>query len=220
MDLVKFWTICSSNAIVLTLEQLHSIERYANELKYWNSKVNLISRKDEDNIFERHILHSLSILKYVDMPAKSRVLDVGTGGGLPGIPIKIANPEIDLLMVDSINKKIKITKMFAQHTGLRKIEAKWIRTEDLAGDFENRRNFDFVVSRAVARIELIIDWTKLIVKNNTKYLLLKGGDLSEEIESAKNIYPELNIKEIDIDMLGVPYFKEDGKKLLICSFAK
>lgn len=218
MDLVKFWTICSTNSIVLSKEQLKIIERYANELKYWNSKVNLISRKDEENIFERHILHSLSILKYVDFPPKSKVLDVGTGGGLPGIPVKIANPEIDMLLVDSISKKIKMTKMFAQHTGLRKIEAICTRAEDLAKDNNYIKRYDFIISRAVAKIELIIDWTKFLAKDKAKFILLKGGDLSEEINSAKIIYPKLKIEEIEINLLGEPYFLNENKKLLICYF--
>ncbi|MBX3044508.1 MAG: 16S rRNA (guanine(527)-N(7))-methyltransferase RsmG [Candidatus Kapabacteria bacterium] len=220
MDLVKLWTVCSSNNVVLSLEQLNSLERYHNELKYWNSKVNLISRKDEDNIFERHILHSLAIVKYVDFPHKSKVLDIGTGGGLPGIPVKIANPEIDLLMVDSINKKVKITKMFAQHTGLRKIDAVWARAESLSENQEYRRNFNFVLSRAVAKTEIIIGWIGRIIKPGAKIVLLKGGDLSEEISASKNLYPNLDIKEIQIDFIGVPYFKEEGKKILICTFEK
>ena len=218
MDLVKFWTICSTNSIVLSKEQLKIIERYANELKYWNSKVNLISRKDEENIFERHILHSLSILKYVDFPPKSKVLDVGTGGGLPGIPIKIANPDFDMLLVDSISKKIKMTKMFAQHTSLRKIEAICTRAEDLAKDNNYIKRYDFIISRAVAKIELIIDWTKFLAKDKAKFILLKGGDLREEINSAKMIYPKLKIDEIEINLLGEPYFLNENKKLLICYF--
>jgi len=217
--LVKFWTICSTNSIVLSLEQIKTIERYYNELIYWNSKVNMISRKDEDNILERHILHSLALVKYFDFPAKSKVLDIGTGGGFPGIPLKIACPEIDLLMVDSINKKIKMTKMFAQHTNLRKIEALWARAEQLAQDPQYRGRFDFVVSRAVAKTELIIEWSEYLIKRKTKILLLKGGDLSEEINAAKSKYNGLKIEEIPIDMLGVPYFKEEDKKILVCSFS-
>lgn len=218
MDLAKYWTICSSNNIVLSLEQLKSLERYNNELKYWNSKVNLISRKDEDNIFERHILHSLAIIKYVDFAPKSKVIDVGTGGGLPGIPVKIANPEIDMLLVDSINKKVKIASMLAKHTGLRKIEAKWTRAESLAEFPEYRDRFHFVISRAVAKTELIIEWTNKIRKKNAGIILLKGGDLTEEIASAKQRFHGLKVKEIEIDIIGVPFFKEEGKKLVVCEF--
>ena len=218
MDLVKFWTTCSSNNIILSLEQLKTLERYHDELKYWNAKVNLISRQDEDNILERHILHSLSIVKYVDFPHKSKVLDVGTGGGLPGIPVKIACPEIDILLVDSINKKIKITEMLAKHTGLRKIEALCTRAEALGDKPEYRRKYDFVISRAVGKLEVIIDWTKLLIKQNAKIILLKGGDLSEEINAVKSKHQNFKVREIEIDLLGVPYFKEEGKKILICHF--
>ncbi|MFA7626978.1 MAG: 16S rRNA (guanine(527)-N(7))-methyltransferase RsmG [Candidatus Kapaibacterium sp.] len=216
MDSVKFWTTCSTNNIVLDLEQLRTLERYQNELKYWNAKVNLISRKDEDNIFERHILHSLSIVKYVDFAPKSRVLDIGTGGGLPGIPVKIASPEIDLLLVDSINKKIKIASMLASHTGLRKIKALCTRVEDLSNIPEYRNNFHYIISRAVAKIEFLIEWTNGLRRKDCKIILLKGGDLTEEIKSARIKYPNLHVEEIQIDFLGVPFFKNEGKKLLIC----
>ncbi|MGB9912782.1 MAG: 16S rRNA (guanine(527)-N(7))-methyltransferase RsmG, partial [Candidatus Kapaibacteriota bacterium] len=119
MELTEFWTILSANGIILEVEQLKQIERFVKELTYWNDKINLISRKDIDNILENHILHSLSILKYVEIPQKANTLDVGTGGGLPGIPLKIARPDINMILIDSIAKKIKITDMLAKHTGLR-----------------------------------------------------------------------------------------------------
>ncbi|MDT3741325.1 MAG: 16S rRNA (guanine(527)-N(7))-methyltransferase RsmG [Candidatus Kapabacteria bacterium] len=218
MDLAKFWTTCSSNSIVLTLEQLKSIERYHDELKYWNAKVNMISRKDEDNILERHILHSLSIVKYVDFRPKDKIIDVGTGGGLPGIPVKIACPGVDMLLIDSINKKVKVAKMLAQHTGLRKIEAMCIRAETLAEDLLYRKKFDYVLSRAVAKLDIIAEWTSGLLKKNGTILLLKGGDLTEEIEAARIKYPNLSVKEIMIDLVGLPFFREEGKKLLICKF--
>ena len=100
MTPLDFWTTCSANDIVLEKEQVDALKRYHDELIYWNAKVNMISRKDEDNVWDRHILHSLAILKYVTIRPKARVLDVGTGGGLPGIPIKIARPDLKMLLVD------------------------------------------------------------------------------------------------------------------------
>jgi len=152
MDLTEFWTIASGNGIVLDKEQLERIERFAKELVYWNKQVNLISRKDEENVLENHILHSISLLKYLEIPPKSRCLDIGTGGGLPGIPIAIATGNISMLLIDSIAKKIKITNMLAKHTGLRNIEAICMRVENLAQNDKYLEHFDFVFARAVTKI--------------------------------------------------------------------
>ncbi|MBK6760935.1 MAG: class I SAM-dependent methyltransferase [Ignavibacteria bacterium] len=119
MTPVDFWTTCSANNIVIDKAQVDALKRYHDELLYWNKKVNMISRKDEENVWERHILHSLTLMKYVTFPQKARVLDVGTGGGLPGLPIKIARPDLKMLLVDSIRKKTSMTDMFAQHTDSR-----------------------------------------------------------------------------------------------------
>ncbi len=213
MDLVHFWTICTTNNIAIDKAIIDNLERYANELKYWNEKVNLISRKDEDNILERHILHSLCICKYHDFNEKDTVLDVGTGGGLPGIPIKIANPNIRIDLVDSIGKKSKLTKMFAEHTGLRNIAVHNDRVEEFLK--KSDKKYDVVIARAVTRTVSILDWCVGHVKKTGVFLLLKGGNLSDEIAEAKNQYPNISIKEINIDLLGFDYFKEQDKKLLI-----
>lgn len=218
MELSKLWTICSSNGIVLSLEQLKSLERYHNELKYWNTKINLISRKDEENILERHILHSLTLVKYIDFKPKSKIIDVGSGGGLPGIPVKIACPEVDMLMVDSIRKKIKTTEMFAKHTGLRKVSCLCSRVEDLASDISYKNKFDFVISRAVAKTMQIVDWTLPLIKKNASILLLKGGNLDDEIYETKKMFPFLDISVIDIDIFSCPYFKNEEKKIVVCRY--
>jgi 16S rRNA G527 N7-methylase RsmG len=119
-SLVDLWTMLSANGIALSKEQMDVLDRYQRDLRYWNERVNMISRKDADNIWDRHIVHSLSLLKYVSLAPKARVLDVGTGGGLPGIPLKIARPDLRVTMVDSIAKKMKMVEMFAKHTELKK----------------------------------------------------------------------------------------------------
>lgn len=213
MDLVHFWTICSTNNIILDKEMIDNIERYTNELKYWNEKVNLISRKDEDNILERHILHSLCICKYHSFNEKDSVLDVGTGGGLPGIPVKIANPTIRIDLVDSIAKKSKLTKMFAEHTGLRNIFVHNARAEEFLS--KTNKKYNVVIARAVTRTVHILDWCANYLKKDGIFILLKGGDLSDEINEAKSKYPKISVKEIDIDLLGFNYFKIQEKKILI-----
>lgn len=216
MDLIKFWTICSANSIVLSEEQIKQFERFEGELRYWNEKVNLISRRDEDNIFERHFLHSLSILKYVDLKDKAQCLDFGTGGGFPGIPLKIAKPDLHFLLVDSIKKKIKITDMFAQHTGLRNIKAITARVEELAMESQNQDKYDYIFARAVGKLERLISWTENMIKPKGKFIFLKGGDLTEEITEANEKFPQLTIKEINISLFGADFFEKEAKKLIIC----
>jgi 16S rRNA (guanine527-N7)-methyltransferase len=218
MDAVEFWTICSSNGIILTPEQMDNVVRFHNELLIWNKRVNLISRQDMENIYERHILHSLTILKYATIPPKARCMDVGTGGGFPGIPLKIALPELRLLLVDSIAKKLKTAAMLGQHTGLRYVEAKTLRAESLADEAEYRKSFDVITARAVAPLVQLVSWVKPLVKPSGQLLFLKGGDLAEEISEARKKYPSLLVEETAIDLRGAAWFKEQEKKLLVCTF--
>jgi len=218
MDFIEFWTICSSNGIILGKEQIWQLERYHSEMLYWNEKVNLISRKDAENFLEKHLLHSLSLMKYLDIRPKSRVLDVGTGGGLPGIPLAIANPEIFMLMVDSIKKKIKLTDMFAAHTGIRTLKAINTRVEDLSKDREYIRHFDLVVTRGVTKIPTILLWVEKLLKLKGKVAFYKGGDVTVEIDEALEIYPKLIYEVHEIKMLGAEWFTQDEKKIVICRF--
>ncbi len=216
MTPLEFWTACSSNGIVLEKAQVDTLERYHDELLYWNQRVNMISRKDESNVWDRHILHSLTILKYIDIKEKARVLDVGTGGGLPGIPLKVARPDIKITMVDSIKKKATMAEMFGSHTGLKDITVFGARTEDLAQQKVYRASFDVVVSRAVARTGLVLSWVTELVKPTTVCAFLKGGDLSEEIAEAEQIHPSWTITEHAIRVFGQPWFEENEKKVVVC----
>lgn len=218
MKLLDFWTILSMNGIVLTKQQMESLERYANELIYWNEKVNMISRKDVDNVYDRHILHSLCLMNFIDFKPKSWVLDIGTGGGLPGIPIKIANEEIRIVLIDSIAKKIKMTQMFASHTNLRDIEVKTIRAEEMAEEKMYQNKFDFIISRAVAKIESLVEWSEPMLKKNGTFAFLKGGDLTEEINDAIWKFPNLEIVEKEIKLNSFDYFHNEEKKVIICKF--
>jgi 16S rRNA (guanine527-N7)-methyltransferase len=216
MTPLEFWTACSSNGIVLEKMQVDTLERYHDELLYWNQRVNMISRKDEDNVWERHILHSLTILKYIDIKEKARVLDVGTGGGLPGIPLKVARPDIKITLVDSIKKKTTMAEMFGSHTGLKDITVLGARTEELALQNMFRANYDVVVSRAVARTGLVLSWITGLVKPTSVCAFLKGGDLSEEIAEATIMHPGWTITEHAIRVFGQPWFEENEKKVVVC----
>lgn len=219
MTPVDVWTACTANGIMATKQQIDSLKRYHDELLYWNQRVNMVSRKDEQNLWERHILHSLVLLKYVDIPEKARVLDVGTGGGLPGIPIKIVRPDVKMLLVDSIRKKTSLAEMFASHTGLKDVTAINARVEDLATDPHYLRAFDVIISRAVASTSQIISWTRGLSKPKAVFAFLKGGDLAEEIEEARLDHRDMLVEEVSIDVFGVPWFAEEQKKVVLCRFS-
>lgn len=196
---------------------METLQRYHDELIYWNQRVNMISRKDEQNVWDRHILHSLLVLNHIDIKRKSRILDVGTGGGLPGIPLKIARPDVKITLVDSIKKKTTMAEMFASHTGLKDIRVITGRTEELARDRSLVNSFDVVVSRAVARTGVVLSWITDLVKPNSVCAFLKGGDLAEEIHEATSHHPAWTIIECPIRVFGQPWFEENEKKVVLCT---
>ncbi|WP_455498378.1 16S rRNA (guanine(527)-N(7))-methyltransferase RsmG [Coprobacter sp.] len=179
--------------------------------KDWNSKINVISRKDIDNLYTHHILHSLGIAKIIQFTPGSTILDVGTGGGFPGIPLAILFPECQFLLVDRIGKKIKVASEIAQSIGLQNVTCKHCGVE------EEKNKFDFVVSRAVMPLG---DLLKLIRKNIRKeqqnampngLICLKGGELQSEVAPFKKTSIIYNLKD---------YFKEnyfDTKKVVYVS---
>jgi 16S rRNA (guanine527-N7)-methyltransferase len=205
------------NSVVMEKSQVDQFERYHDELIYWNDKVNLISRKDLENIYERHMIHSLTILRYLDIKKKAKCLDIGTGGGFPGLPLAIARPDLKMLLLDSIAKKIKITDMFAKHTGLRGVQTMHARVEELHADRASLKSYDYIFARAVTATRSIMAWSEPLLKNDGKVVLLKGGDLTKEIEDAKVDFPRYDYKVIDIELIGMDWFKKEEKKILVCS---
>lgn len=161
----------------------------------WNEKINVISRKDMESLYVHHVLHSLSIARYIRFADHTVILDVGTGGGFPGIPLAILFPNCHFHLIDSIGKKITVVKEISSALGLSNVEAQKSRAEEL------NLKVDFIVSRAVAPITEIVGWTrKLIVpggNNSMKngWLLLKGGDLMGEIEESRQQVLSFDLKE-------------------------
>ncbi len=148
----------------------------------WNEKINVISRKDIDALYTKHVLHSLGIAKIQPFEPGTFVLDVGTGGGFPGIPLAILFPETRFYLIDVIAKKIKVVQAVADDLGLKNVKAEQIRVENVKGDF------DFIVSRAVTNMPDFVSWVKTKIKKQHKHelkngiLYLKGGDLTEELK--------------------------------------
>jgi 16S rRNA (guanine527-N7)-methyltransferase len=166
----------------LTAMQLSQFEKLEDLYKNWNSKINVISRKDIDQLYLKHVLHSLAIAKIQDFKPNTYILDVGTGGGFPGIPLAILYPETNFYLIDIILKKIIVVKAITESLGLKNVKAEQMRAENVSGDF------DFVVSRAVTNMTDFVSWTSKKIKKKSKHklqngiLYLKGGDLTTELQ--------------------------------------
>jgi len=169
----------------LTDRQLDQFGRLSSLYEEWNSKINVISRKDIQQLYERHVLHSLSIAKIIQFKPMTTVLDVGTGGGFPGIPLAIMFPKTSFLLIDSIGKKIRVVNEVVSALNLRNVRGEHIQVEDV------KQKFDFVVSRAVTAFPRFVSMvrTKVASQNNNDLpngiLYLKGGDFEEEIRPFK-----------------------------------
>ena len=165
----------------LTEKQLQQFNRLETLYKHWNSLINVISRKDIDELYLRHVLHSLGIAKVQHFKPNTHILDVGTGGGFPGIPLAIMFPETKFYLVDSIGKKIKVVQEVVSALGIKNVKVEHTRAEKVKGEF------DFIVSRAVTNMDDFVKWTRKKVSKKQYHelkngiLYLKGGDLTEEL---------------------------------------
>jgi 16S rRNA (guanine527-N7)-methyltransferase len=206
-----------------TAEQLQQLRLLEALYKDWNEKINVISRKDIDGLYEKHVLHSLSIAAVFDFPDGAEVLDLGTGGGFPGIPLAIFFPAVKFHLADSIAKKLKVVQGVAEAIGLKNVTTQHTRAEEIRD-----RKFDVVVSRAVAPLKELWGWSKPLLKNSRgsgvgspekssqtassrnsesvvpSLICLKGGDLAKEIQESGTRPRMMEIKEI----FNEQYFEE------------
>lgn len=192
----------------LTPEQIVCFEKMDTVYRDWNEKINLISRKDIDSLYEKHILHSLAIAKIITFRPGTQILDVGTGGGFPGIPLAVLFPATHFVLIDSIGKKIKVVQAVAEELGLKNVTAINTRVEEV------KTEFDFVISRAVTAFPVFVG---LVKKNISRKALnslpngiiyLKGGDFEEEIKDFKR---SIEVSEIS-KFFDEPFF--ETKKVL------
>ncbi|RXG28343.1 16S rRNA (guanine(527)-N(7))-methyltransferase RsmG [Leeuwenhoekiella marinoflava] len=201
MKLIKYYFSDLDDNQVLQFEKLNEL------YQDWNLKINVVSRKDIDEIYLRHVLHSLGIAKVQTFKPGASILDVGTGGGFPGIPLAILFPETQFHLVDSIGKKIKVVEEVSEGLGLKNVKVTNDRVENIDGQY------DFIVSRAVAQMETFVRWVKGKIAKKSDHelkngiLYLKGGDLTEEL----TLYKTAKIYDLK------DYFKEefyDTKKVV------
>lgn len=178
--------------------------------EFHNARVNVISRKDIENFYLHHVLHSLALLPLCSFDGVKKVVDIGTGGGFPGIPLAIALPEIQFHLVDSIGKKINVVNTVAQDIGLANVRASHSRVEQL------NETFDMAVSRAVAPTRELLTWMNRQWKSKPKMALLKGGDLSQELNEALDVFPKSKFSVHAIyDRFQEPFF--ETKKVVLVS---
>ena len=208
MDIVEKYFIGLSDKQVEQFRQLKEL------YQKWTEKINVISRKDIDALSVHHVLHSLAIAKVISFKEGTKVLDVGTGGGFPGIPLAIMFPEVNFFLVDSIGKKIKVVEGVSEALGLKNVTAKQVRVETM------KEKFDFIVSRAVTAFPAFVALTKNRIGGDSfndlanGILYLKGGDFEEEIKDFRNRVSIYNI----LDFFEEEFF--ETKKLIYMKFLK
>ena len=187
----------------LTTTQLQQLEQLLPLYKEWNEKINVISRKDIDNFYVHHVLHSLSIATFFEFKKDETILDIGTGGGFPGIPLAIFFPETKFTLTDSIAKKITVVNAVKDALQLQNVTTKIARSESIS------EKFDYIVTRAVAPMNDLLFWSKN--KHAKKIIALKGGDLTEELKPIKK-----NIRIIELkETFNEEFF--ETKKIVVCT---
>lgn len=179
----------------LTVQQQNLLVAYQKQLLHINENINLISRKDVDNFEVHHLLHSLAIAKVINFKPNKKAVDIGTGGGLPGIPLAILFPKTEFLLVDAIEKKTKAVSKIVQNLNLPNVKVQHVRAEKL------KTKFDYVLSRAVTQLPKLLVWSKKLLKDlkDSKIIMLKGGDLNKETENLNYAFQTTAISNFFIE---------------------
>jgi len=229
-DLSWFVSVCRINGLELNQSQTELFGEYARLLQTWNGRLNLISRKDESNIFPNHLLHSVSVILGTRIISDANVVDIGTGGGLPGVPLKIALPQLKVTLVDSIKKKTAALEDIVNNLGLTDTEVVTGRAEELSRTREFQGRFDYVVSRAAGKLADVVKWSHGFIKESDaadpdllpggNVIILKGGEISEELKHTGRLkfVGHIDVKEINLE--GVNDVDFGGKKIVLVKIKK
>lgn len=232
LESFQFEAILRQNGLRITDRQREQFRLYALQLLKWNKSVNLISRKDENNIWQKHLLHCSSLLFHLSLLPGSALLDLGTGGGLPGIPLKILLPSLQVVLIDSVRKKTVATASMIKDLALRNIKVESGRAEELARRDEYRYRFDYVVARAVGELKDLVRWSSGFLRSRgpavpkdvdtTKRMIqppaliaMKGGDLEAEVREAKRDRRVKQIEVVELTIRGVNEMISPEKKAVI-----
>jgi len=223
-----FTSICNSNGLTLDEEQVGLFETYLRLLLSWNSRINLISRKDEDNFYSHHALNCVSFLFGTDLKPNARILDLGTGGGLPGIPLKILRRDLSLVLLDSVAKKTAALSDIVRKMELEEVEVVNGRAENVAKLDEFQGKFDYVISRAAGRSDEVIKWSRGFPKkfeslgNRTipagTLMVLKGGAIEDELRVARSLKIVESIRVTNITFNGMDEIENKDKKLIVVQY--
>lgn len=214
MELKEFENIfkkeCEKNNIELQKYEISKFYKYMLGIIEWNEKINVTAITDEKEFLEKHFIDSLTINKYLNKGKK--LIDIGTGAGFPGIPLKIANPDLEVTLIDSVNKKLNVIREVSEEVELDKLEIVHTRAEDLANKLEYREQFDFATTRAVSNLSTIAEYMLPFVKIGGKAICMKGPNYEEELEQAKKAIHILGGKVEKVESLRLG---EDNERNIV-----
>lgn len=225
------YTLCKKNGISITDIEIARLSQYKSLLLDWNSKINLISRKNEENVWRGHIALSLSMIFRIHFRANMKILDLGTGGGFPGIPLAIMHQNCSFVLLDSTQKKINAVQNMADTIGLANVKTIWGRAEEIQRLPKYSKTFDAVVARSVSNLTNLLDWGLPFLKPlsgenisaekisiaSPSLITFKGGEIDEEERVAKNAYPSVALQSVPLIFQGSEEFENLDKKLIIAT---
>ena len=229
------YSLCKKNDLYITDIEIEQLSQFKNLLLEWNKKINLVSRKNEKNLWKEHIALSLSLVFKIEIQPGMRILDLGTGGGLPGLPFSIILPDCTFLLLDSTQKKITAVQSMVDALSLSNVKTVWGRAEELQKRNEYRQSFDLVVARSVSNLSNLLDWglpflksckdsisvqgssAKNIKITSPSLITFKGGEIDTEKEAAKKKFPKVKLRTIPLIFQGSEEFENQDKKIVIAS---